>query len=269
MRRDNRGFSLIELLIAISVLSVMSGVLLRSFVLSRRFNAKARVDEIVLDAGEKTMEAIKGTSLTELDAQMKNQLPESESSEITLNGITYTCVKTAQTAASPASEEADAAAIEADENDATDENEVSGTSGDSGNYKYVLTSEPQTLGGTRGNGSYVIEAEIRWSLYGDPDAAASDAVSPASDDDSTEASGSVPDRSSVNTSQAPRIADVSIPQNIVLDHETLLSKEAAWWMYFDMLNESLITRDEEGKENDSACYAPEETGRVFYLKFLE
>jgi prepilin-type N-terminal cleavage/methylation domain-containing protein len=227
MRRDNRGFTLIELLIAISVLSVMSGVLLHSFAVSRHFNAKARTDEVVTDAAERTMEAIKGISLTDLDAELQNKLTGKTSGSIELNGITYTCVETAETTESPLSD------------DDPDENE-SAAELLSGSTKYVLTSDPQYLGGTRGNGNYIIETEIRWSPYGD-----------------------------LNTIRTPRIADVNIPQNIVLDNETLLSKEIAWWVEFDLLNKQLIVYDDKGDENDSNCYDSSEVHRFLCLTCSE
>jgi prepilin-type N-terminal cleavage/methylation domain-containing protein len=81
MRQDNRGFTLIELLIAIAVLSVMSGVLLHSFAMSRHFNAKARTDEVVTDAAEQTMEALKGTRLSGL----------ADGQRIRLGGAAFSC----------------------------------------------------------------------------------------------------------------------------------------------------------------------------------
>jgi prepilin-type N-terminal cleavage/methylation domain-containing protein len=226
MKRDNRGFTLIELLIAIAVLSIMSGVLLRVFVMSRRFNAKAHVDEVILGAAERTMEAIKGISLTDLDAELQNKLTGNASCDIELNGITYTCVEAAETTESPLSD------------DDPDENESAAESL-SGSTKYVLTSD-QYLGGTRGNGNYIIETEIRWSPYGD-----------------------------LNTIRTPRIADVNISQNIVLDYETLLSKEIAWWVEFELLNKQLIVRDAEGNEDDSKCYDKSEVHRFLYLTCSE
>lgn len=147
MKKNHRGFSLIELLIAISVLSIMGGVLLRFFVISHRFNAKARTEEIILDAAERTMEAVKGTSLTQLDTMMQSDTVTSGAlstgKEITLGNMTYQCV----------------AVTETDESGST-------------TTCYRLTSAPQHLGGTSGSGSYITETDIAWSPYGDPSSSA-------------------------------------------------------------------------------------------------
>lgn len=85
MKQENQGFTLIELIIAIAVLSVMAGVLFQPFLISRRMNAKSRKEEVVLDVARKTMERFKGYSFSELE-----QLSETEEAGVlNIGGITY------------------------------------------------------------------------------------------------------------------------------------------------------------------------------------
>ncbi|MEF9939222.1 MAG: type II secretion system protein [Clostridium sp.] len=71
MMKENRGFTLIELMIAIAVLSVMAAVLFQPFVVGGRIDLKASQEEQIQNAAKKTMEELKGYSLEELDAEAK------------------------------------------------------------------------------------------------------------------------------------------------------------------------------------------------------
>lgn len=85
MNKKNRGFTLIELIVSIAVLSVMAVVLLQTFVVSKRLSMNARKDETVQDAGRKTMEALKGYSFEKL-----NKLPEGKDGSVVLiSGTEY------------------------------------------------------------------------------------------------------------------------------------------------------------------------------------
>ncbi len=71
-KKDNRGFSLIELLIAITILSIVVAVLYRSFVVSARVNAKAKVQHQATSLAQDIMEACKSVDMDELMMQFEN-----------------------------------------------------------------------------------------------------------------------------------------------------------------------------------------------------
>jgi prepilin-type N-terminal cleavage/methylation domain-containing protein len=211
MRKDNRGFTLIELLIAVSVLSIMGGVLLHSFVVSRRFNARARKEEVILNAGRSTMEALKSMDLSFLKDQQT----------ISLGTDTYTCTLLTDTETSESM------------------------------YR-LTTANPAALPG------YIIEADLCWNPYGDPADTTSETVLP-------------------NNYQIPKIANVSTPQNIVLDYDTLLQKEELWNIYFNSLyaeesDESGGGNGEDGgvsTQSSGPKYTIEDTRRYLYLKISD
>jgi len=66
MKENNKGFSLVELLVAITVLVIVAVPLLHSFVSAARTNAKARKKMEATTVAENVMEQIKGTSLSDL-----------------------------------------------------------------------------------------------------------------------------------------------------------------------------------------------------------
>jgi prepilin-type N-terminal cleavage/methylation domain-containing protein len=218
MRKGNRGFTLIELLIAISVLSIMGGVLLHSFVISRHYNTKARSDEVILDAAERTMEAIKGDSLTKLDQTIqtaKKQAGESSNLQGTcsLGNVVY-----AYTA-------------------------------DGEGYTLRKQEDLSMVGRT---GNYLVEAQIRWSPYGTPGVTATESDA----------------RTTPNTYQMPRIADVNTPQNMVVNYEDLLQKEEQWSIYFQS-NYAKEDDDEASETDESVTYDYSQTKRYLWLKLTK
>ncbi len=60
---NNKGFSLIEVLVAIIILTIVSLPLLTAFILSTRFNTKARTNQQVTAAAESVMEEFKNTNM--------------------------------------------------------------------------------------------------------------------------------------------------------------------------------------------------------------
>lgn len=62
MEKNNRGFTLLELMIAIAVLSVMAAMLFQIFILSGGIDRKSRREERLQEIAKQTMEALKGDS---------------------------------------------------------------------------------------------------------------------------------------------------------------------------------------------------------------
>ncbi len=83
--RAQSGFSMIELLVAISLMSVLTAVLLQSFIVARRLNARASTEERLQTLAESTMESMKAATLSmgELAQAAK------EGRTVTIDGITY------------------------------------------------------------------------------------------------------------------------------------------------------------------------------------
>lgn len=69
MGKNNRGFTLIELIIAIAVLSVMTAVLFQTFALSGGIDAKSRREERLQNIAKRTMEELKGSFLGDLEKE--------------------------------------------------------------------------------------------------------------------------------------------------------------------------------------------------------
>lgn len=90
MDRKNRGFTLIELIIAIAVLSTMTAVLFQAFVVSRRIDTKARKEERVQNLARSVMEDLKGYPFEKLEKEPENPEGPEPEDKIILNGITYT-----------------------------------------------------------------------------------------------------------------------------------------------------------------------------------
>ncbi|MEY8338679.1 type II secretion system protein [Lachnospiraceae bacterium 62-35] len=65
--KNQKGFSLIEMLAAIAVLSVLAGVLLRVFIISSRLLAQSEENERAMSMAEGLLEGLKAASLEELD----------------------------------------------------------------------------------------------------------------------------------------------------------------------------------------------------------
>ena len=66
---NNRGMSLIEILVAIIILAVVTGPLLHSFVTAIKLNSKAKEQQRVITAAQSIMEGFKAYTLEELCMQ--------------------------------------------------------------------------------------------------------------------------------------------------------------------------------------------------------
>ena len=62
---NNKGFSLIEVLVAVVILALVAGPILMAFVMSARFNARARETQRVSAVAESVMEEFKGMSIAD------------------------------------------------------------------------------------------------------------------------------------------------------------------------------------------------------------
>ena len=89
--KKQAGFTLIELLVAIAVLSIMTGVLLRTFVVSSRISVKSREDERVLNLAKDSVETFKGYTFEGLDEAVGKD-PD-KAAEITIGGNKWQAVQ--------------------------------------------------------------------------------------------------------------------------------------------------------------------------------
>lgn len=62
---NNKGFSLVEVLVAVIILALVAGPILMAFVMSARFNARARETQRVSAVAESVMEEFKGMSIAD------------------------------------------------------------------------------------------------------------------------------------------------------------------------------------------------------------
>lgn len=60
---NNKGFSLVEVLVAVIILALVAGPILMAFVMSARFNARARENQRISTVAESVMEEFKGLSI--------------------------------------------------------------------------------------------------------------------------------------------------------------------------------------------------------------
>ena len=72
-RIDNRGFSLVEIIISITILAVVTLPVLHTLVMSARYNAKARERQRVTTSAESIMESFKAYELQEIYTQFQNK----------------------------------------------------------------------------------------------------------------------------------------------------------------------------------------------------
>lgn len=66
MRKNNKGLSLVELLVAITILAIIVAPLLRLFVLSARINLKSKTNLNAVTIAENVMEGVKANSIEDL-----------------------------------------------------------------------------------------------------------------------------------------------------------------------------------------------------------
>lgn len=91
VKRENRGFTLIELIIAIAVLSVISGMFLQLFAVERRFSIRVTRERQVQDAAQRTIEELKGFPFEELEQRLNDETGKDgpEKSLLQIAGIDY------------------------------------------------------------------------------------------------------------------------------------------------------------------------------------
>lgn len=196
MKERNGGFTLIELLIALAVLSIMSGVLLQSFVVSRRLNTKAAGEETVLNAAKRTMEELKAFPLDELEKYIADDDRGYESGREDLDfgepsGISGR-VRIGNTIYR----------VERLEND-TLESEATDKTG----RGYRLITEYGRSPSGDGKAKYIICADADFQIYNQAEEDSGNSYS-------------------VNQYKMPNIADVSSFQNAVIDPQTLIKDDA-------------------------------------------
>lgn len=75
MKKEDQGFTLIELIVSVAVLSAMTAILLKIFILSGRMNMKAEREAAVLNEAKRTMEELKGSSFRELETGLSDGKP--------------------------------------------------------------------------------------------------------------------------------------------------------------------------------------------------
>ncbi|MCR5092619.1 MAG: type II secretion system GspH family protein [Lachnospiraceae bacterium] len=88
--RRNAGFSMVELLVSVALLSVMTAVLLQSFIVARRLNARASTEQKLQTLAKTTMESMKAADLKlgELEEIARNE------GVCRIDGITYQVSRT-------------------------------------------------------------------------------------------------------------------------------------------------------------------------------
>lgn len=135
MYKENRGFTLLELIISIAVLSIMAGVLFQAFVVSRRIDTKAAREERVQNLAKSVMEDMKGASFWELEKKAEGE----EDGTVTIGSYTYTCEPLAGSG-----------------------EEAGGTDYDGG---YLLKREHRISGSPEDRADYLIEVEADANRY--------------------------------------------------------------------------------------------------------
>lgn len=87
MKAENRGFTLIELIIAISVLTVVLSIFLQIYAAERRLSVRVSEERMIQDAAKRTIEELKGFSFEDLELRVHEE--EQEDSVLQIAGIDY------------------------------------------------------------------------------------------------------------------------------------------------------------------------------------
>lgn len=69
---NNRGISLVEILVAITILAVAAGALLHAFITSTKINMRAKEQQRVTTAAQSIMEGLKAYTLEDICWQFNN-----------------------------------------------------------------------------------------------------------------------------------------------------------------------------------------------------
>lgn len=97
---DNRGISLVEVVVAFTILAIVSGSMLHAFVTSTKFNMKAKEQQRMTTAAQSVMEGLKALDVEELCRQFNGVHPFTVYSavtnrwEIDLDGDGATSIRT-------------------------------------------------------------------------------------------------------------------------------------------------------------------------------
>ena len=86
MRKKEAGFTLIEVLVAMTVLSLMAAVLMQVFLFSSRVSRKAMIDERIMNLSRDGMETVKNYSLSNLE----EKLSDKDSVNLEISGHSWT-----------------------------------------------------------------------------------------------------------------------------------------------------------------------------------
>lgn len=243
MKEKNGGFTLIELMIALAVLSIMSGVLLQSFVVSRRLNTKAGKEEQLLNAAKQTMEELKGYPLGELEKFLEDTDPDYDTGEDSdvMGSVSEKGIHA----------ERDAGRVSAADKKIKIGNTVyrlerledippESDSSQQARRGYRLITEYGKNPSGDGKAPYIICAEADYEAYN------------SAEDETLNQS------YSINQYKMPNIADVSSFQNAVIDPLTLIKDDA-------MLTAQLLLKvnpDEEEEEENEESGSSEEASAV-------
>lgn len=206
MKKKNRGFTLIELIVAIAVLSVMAAVLLQTFVVSRRMALNARRDEVEQDAGRKTMEALKGYSFETLDRLAAKT--GGGTGTVTIAGTEYRYEPLSGSGNSGDAGDGAGNAAEGTGNAGED----AGNAAESGGEGYLLTCYYK-INETDAKAAYLVEAEADFGKYGGTETSGTSGAGTDTVD-------------GINHYRMPNIADVSSVQNVVLEPELFTREDA-------------------------------------------
>ena len=92
-KRNNAGMSLIEVVVAIAVLSIVILPVLHTFIQSARYNARARVHQQTTAAAQTVMENLKAYSVADICRQFQNNTFKVNGSNVmtaVISGVTFT-----------------------------------------------------------------------------------------------------------------------------------------------------------------------------------
>lgn len=92
-KRNNAGMSLIEVVVAIAILSIVILPVLHTFIQSTRYNARARVHQQTTAAAQTVMENLKAYSVADICRQFQNNTFKVNGSNVmttVISGVTFT-----------------------------------------------------------------------------------------------------------------------------------------------------------------------------------
>lgn len=88
--RDNSGFSLVELLVAVAIVAIVFTPILKSFTTAAVVNSRAQRTQNATSLAESVMEDVKGKSVEQLYSEASLTMPSAPPYEISYSGVTAT-----------------------------------------------------------------------------------------------------------------------------------------------------------------------------------